>query len=170
VAIANNCAQLEYLDISGALKITDNGIKNIFEKCKKLRGLELDHVDILTDDSIIQVSEYLNLETFSIVNNLLITDKSLCPIVTACTRLKTLNVSGCKQLTDEFIKHIKCTSLKSIDISWCTQISNYGLLELVKIVPNILSLNLYSCVIITEFDCVKEYCKQLKNFTTPRGY
>lgn len=92
--------------------------------------------------------ESLNLSgTYNISNNVI--NSAFC---TQFPNLKVLNLSLCKQLTDDCLKSISAAliNLEVLDLSGCSYISNKGLFYIGKDLKQLKRLNLRSCWNLTE--------------------
>ena len=59
--------------------------------------------------------------TYKSRGNEAVTDFGVEALVTACTMLSELNISGCKLITDYSVSKtaLNCPYLRNLDISWC---------------------------------------------------
>ncbi|KAM4734836.1 F-box and leucine-rich repeat protein 13 isoform 4-T4 [Anableps anableps] len=121
VAILRN---LQYLDISLCIRVTDAGIKH------------------LTDGSSVHT-----LHDLSISKCCLITDISVKRIARRLHKLYHLNLSYCESLTDLAMEWLSGTSIRSLDISGCN-IQDQGLAALQK--TQLKKIVLAECVNITD--------------------
>jgi Leucine Rich repeat len=83
------------------------------------------------------------------LSNTDITDQDIKNLVENLPYLKSLNLSGCKNITHQGLIHLQTLpSLQSLGLSECTQITDQGL-KYLKDLPSLQSLNLFSCKKIT---------------------
>ncbi|KAM4734834.1 F-box and leucine-rich repeat protein 13 isoform 2-T2 [Anableps anableps] len=133
VAILRN---LQYLDISLCIRVTDAGIKH------------------LTDGSSVHT-----LHDLSISKCCLITDISVKRIARRLHKLYHLNLSYCESLTDLAMEWLSGTSIRSLDISGCN-IQDQGLAALQK--TQLKKIVLAECVNITDIG-LEKLCKNMRD-------
>ena len=95
-SIAEHCTGLESLSLRSCMYITDTGLINISEQCPNISKLDVSSIVNLaiSDTSIISISTHCKQ----------ITDTSIMSISTHCTGLQSLNLDGCREITDTSIK------------------------------------------------------------------
>ena len=124
------CPNLQFINLEGCSRITDEGIQFLGEHCQKL--------------------QYINLEECSNV-----TDKGLEFIAMNCRDLRFINLSKC-EITEKSLQLLSenCHDLKSINLAWCdycysdgkgfgeSKISDQLIISFGKHCPNLHSLDL----------------------------
>lgn len=130
---------LENLDISGCHQVNDQDLKVILQAGKRLTHLNLERCSGLSDLSFFELAKHslrlveLNLSYCTIY------DAALIDIVTRCTRIIHLN------------------------IKWCKTLSDRGVLEAIRIAPNLKSIDVagsgLSDEIIAQIKKVRPYLK-----------
>ncbi|KAK1306719.1 F-box protein [Acorus calamus] len=101
--IADNYQQLEMLNLTRCVKLTDSGLRQILLKCSSLQSLNLYALSSFTDNAYKEISSLTNLRfldlcgapcsLFGIVG---VTDKCLEALSKTCSQtLTTLDVIGC---------------------------------------------------------------------------
>jgi hypothetical protein len=104
IQVAENCPNLENLNLKSSWEITDIGIVGLAEGCPNLQTLNLSACDI-TDMSIISLADLcpnlliLDLSNFGETCSH-ITDMSLIRLAERCTDLDKLDIYGCENITD----------------------------------------------------------------------
>ncbi|XP_065831178.1 F-box/LRR-repeat protein 2-like [Oscarella lobularis] len=100
--IAFYCRLLRTLDVSQCRNVTDDGVKCL-SNCFLLESLNISLVTSLTDASCIELACLESLRTLSAKHCHFLTSASLSRIVSECTRLENLNVSGCDSIGDRLV-------------------------------------------------------------------
>jgi hypothetical protein len=183
---------LESLDLTGCVHLTDNGMKHLKGLKNKLTTLDLTFCHQITDDGLKHLSELHLLENLNLQCCRHITHVGLQSIVSSCTGLGSLNLTGCDKisLTGIYSAHglpqlerlnlmgCKLVSDKCINtiLSWTNKltelvlafsdhVTDEGVLAVIEQCPNMQSLNLKRCVNITD-KCVEVICSKLSTTLT----
>tara|TARA_B100001123_G_C15227265_1_gene993667 strand:- start:13 stop:1188 length:1176 start_codon:yes stop_codon:yes gene_type:complete len=113
-------------------KITDAGLVHLMG-LNKLTYLNLDYIEI-TDAGLVHINNLNSLSTLSL-NATQITGAGLVHLK-GLARLKYLRLAGAK-ISDASLTHFKgMTNLQRLDLMHCTQITDVGVAELEKALPN----------------------------------
>ncbi|XP_076891224.1 F-box protein SKP2A-like [Bidens hawaiensis] len=126
--IANNCHDLEDLDLSKSFKLSDRSLHALARGCPNLSKLNISGCSAFTDDALEFLSSY-------------------------CRNFKVLNLCGCvKAATDKALKAIgyNCRQLESINLGWCEGVGDVGVMSLAYGCPNLHAIDLCGCVFITD--------------------
>jgi hypothetical protein len=118
--------------------------------CPNCQILHLSNTDI-TDADLKDLADryFTHLISLNLNGCKRITDQGLKHLQ-ALTSLQSLDLSGCKQITDQGLEHLKAlTSLQSLDLNCCNQITDQGL-EHLKALTSLQSLGLGWCNQITD--------------------
>ncbi|PKI54456.1 F-box protein SKP2A-like [Punica granatum] len=127
-AIANNCRDLQDLDLSKSFKLTDRSLYALAHGCPNLLKLNISGCSAFSDDAL----EYLT---------------------NFCRKLKILNLCGCvKAASDKALLAIgrNCSQLQSLNLGWCEDVGDAGVMSLAFGCPNLRVLDLCGCVCITD--------------------
>ncbi|XP_020272793.1 F-box protein At3g58530 [Asparagus officinalis] len=123
---------LECLNLNGCQKISDKGVDAITSVCPEFR-------------------------TFSIYWNVRITDLSIKHLVKNCKHITDLNLSGCKNITDQslfLIADIQFGDLVllflPLNITRCVKLTDVGLQKILPRCVGLQSLNLYALSSFTD--------------------
>ena len=121
-------ANLEVLSLAGLPQISNEGLDVLAQKCKHLRLLNVSNCGRLTHDVMVMFAK----------NN---------------KRLSTLHASATR-ITDDGLSML-CTSLSgdfllNVDLSFCRDITDFGIITLSQVCPNIKSMNLCSVSRVTD--------------------
>ncbi|XP_020589584.1 F-box protein At3g58530 [Phalaenopsis equestris] len=124
--VTEHLQHLEYLNLNGCQKISDNGIEAVTIACPKLR-------------------------VFSIFWNVRVTDVSIKHLVKHCKHMSRLNLSGCKGISDQSLHLIgdNYKELEELNITRCIKITDNGLQNALKC-STLKSLNLYALSSLTD--------------------
>jgi hypothetical protein len=156
--------KLRYFNLCGCYYVTDDGLA-VLANFPALDRLNLDHCYLLTDYGLSHLSNSLGLESLSLRCCDQITDHGLravlpllrlrtlklssCYLVTqpptARAHLETLQVDGCRGVTDAALAVIAAEfrNLTSLDVSWCNT-SGAGLAVLARL-PHLTHLDCSGC-------------------------
>ncbi|KAL4554625.1 hypothetical protein LXL04_037222 [Taraxacum kok-saghyz] len=153
--LSEGCKQLESIRLSGFSKVTDAGFTSILNSCSNLKKLEIQNAILLTDltfqyvnkpkpPKVLQVLQEVRLWSCS-----LITSEGVHELA-KCTDLKTLDLFGCKNVSDScLLKVSKLNLLTSLNLSW-TNVTDSGLLTLNQTNSPIEFLSLRGCKRVTD--------------------
>lgn len=125
----SQCESIKKIKIVYNSKITDNGIKHLLNLKDNLTHLNISHNILLTDISMLYVSELINLTTLDITSCSLLTDISL-QYLTKLTQLTLLHMLACNKITNQ-----------AVDIFMTNMPQLIKLRRLGHYTPNRLSLN-----------------------------
>ncbi|KAG7659848.1 Leucine-rich repeat cysteine-containing subtype [Arabidopsis suecica] len=126
-AIANHCHELQDLDLSKSSKITDHSLYSLARGCTNLTKLNLSGCTSFSDTALAHLTRF-------------------------CRKLKILNLCGCVEaVSDNTLQAIgeNCNQLQSLNLGWCENISDDGVMSLAYGCPDLRTLDLCSCVLIT---------------------
>lgn len=144
---------LRSLALSNCSQITDTGIKNITE-FKNLQHLLLSQNKKLTGNCLHTLSTLSNLHSLTLNDWPHFTDDDLEKLVRYLPGITSLNLSGCRQLTDQGIAHLTLlTQLKSLNLSGCDKLSSTGLKHL-STLTHLEELNVSHCYNVTD-ECLQ---------------
>lgn len=128
--VATKCRLLAELSISDCLQITDHDVLLLCQNLRALRVLHLAGSFLnLTNEGICAVSGLPLLEELDLNQNKAVTDVAVGAICRCCTKLRSLNISGCHLgITDKSCGHLSRSSrLRDLKMSYLGQITNSGL-------------------------------------------
>ncbi|KAG9143416.1 hypothetical protein Leryth_017796 [Lithospermum erythrorhizon] len=127
-AIANNCHELQDLDLSKSFKLTDRSLYALAHGCSDLKKLNISGTSAFSDDAVAYLAKF-------------------------CRKLKFLNLCGCvNAATDNALKAIGyyCNQLQTINLGWCEKVGDPGVMSLAYGCPDMRALDLCGCVLITD--------------------
>ncbi|GMF18370.1 unnamed protein product [Phytophthora lilii] len=154
--IAFCCSQLEHLDISYCKLVTDLGLAAIGKYCNRLVSLKMVHCSQIRDvgvEAIVRTNSRLEVLVLSYCER--ISDRCFLTIGKSCPGLTRLDAEPCVQLTNNAMKYLAAmlinpTKLRELNIGGCRRISDEGLLEIVKVCFGLQKVNVRLCDKITE--------------------
>ena len=104
--IADRCPNLLELNLSSCEGITDKGLTCLVKKCRNIQSLYLYRCIRITDDAIVQVANHCRSLKKLSLRNCNITDYSILQLTKHCHEITDLDLSSCDKLTDESISQI----------------------------------------------------------------
>ncbi|EGC35301.1 hypothetical protein DICPUDRAFT_78988 [Dictyostelium purpureum] len=116
--LVGKCKKLKIISLSGLTLLTDRSVNTICNKLTDLESLCLNHIQWVSEKSLLQLRKFPKLRSLFFYNTL-ITDVSLCDIAVHCgPSLLVLNVSKCRNLSNNSIATvaINCRNLKRLFI------------------------------------------------------
>ncbi|KAK8947315.1 F-box protein [Platanthera zijinensis] len=115
--IGDNYKELEQLNITRCIKITDDGLQHVLLKCIALRGLNLYALSSLTDRTYEKIGFLAQLEFLDLCGAQNLSDHGLSCIAD-CRNLVSLNLTWCVRVTDEGVIRIAegCRSLEFLSL------------------------------------------------------
>jgi hypothetical protein len=142
----NNLKNLHTFDIQLCDNITDNGLIYILQRTTKLKKLNINFSDLITDASIDYIPDSLHILCARSCSGL--NFKNAIKL----TNLKELELRSCpidNNIHDDTIKHIipYLTNLIFLNLSECNITDD--VLESISLLPNLVYLDLYFCKNIT---------------------
>jgi hypothetical protein len=97
-------SNLQDLDLSMCVKITDSGIENLV-KAGSLRHLKLYGCKFLTSESLRHISKYCrHLKSISLYGNDQINEVTVMDLLLSCKNLHSLDLGSCKNISREFAR------------------------------------------------------------------
>ncbi|KAK8124040.1 SCF E3 ubiquitin ligase complex F-box protein grrA [Apiospora kogelbergensis] len=123
--------------------------------CSRVERLTLTNCKDLSDDGLIALVKNnpnllaLDISQDSKVNNEVskITEASIFAIADNCRKLQGLNVSGCKNISNESMIALaeSCKYIKRLKLNDCDQLNDSAILAFANNCPNILEIDLHAC-------------------------
>ena len=126
-AIGAVLGNLESLKLGACTKVTNAGIAAIAKGCKGLEVLDLYYCKKVTAEGIVCIAKHcsrvkeLNLRGLADLQGVQFVET----LVSCCTLLKTLNLRGVEQASDEWLHVLgKAKNLTGLDLSMCKGVSD----------------------------------------------
>eukprot|EP01135_Chromosphaera_perkinsii_P002721 Nk52_evm89s226 gene=Nk52_evmTU89s226 len=181
LCIASTCHELQYIDLSGLVNVSSSSMVALAESCPNLKHVDVAGVQKLDDTFTLCLSSLKNLsyldigncwkikgsrelksvakncsklEWLSLRNCIGVTDDAVVEFLLCLSSLKSLNVSGCKKLTDEILfavlergRRSDCYQLEALDLSMCGKLKGAPLVQGNELMGlrNIKELDLRNC-------------------------
>jgi hypothetical protein len=121
----------------------------VITTCPNCETLDLHNIDMTDADLKHLADRFVHLKSLNLSGCKRITDQGLKHLQ-ALTSLQSLNLYECNQMTDQGLAHLQAlTSLQSLNLSWCKQITDQGLVHL-QALTSLQSLGLSWCEKITD--------------------
>jgi hypothetical protein len=142
--------QLEYIDFSHLLTLTDNDLIVVLNHCQYLKTLIFDHCIHLTDQTISRLS--INTEMLSIDHCTNITTNALMNLNEQCPCLNKISLRSIKNLTDHCIlkwSDSPFNALKSLTIDYCTECTINSIERFLETHPYLYDLSIIGNIIST---------------------
>ncbi|XP_015125099.1 putative RNA-binding protein EEED8.10 [Diachasma alloeum] len=161
---------LKKLTLNTCVCLTDSSLKTI-GKIETLTHLELSgNYPTFSASSMNHLTNLSNLEHLNLCHNIVVTDEFLINLSGSCKKLNHLDITGCEAITNKAIGSLSSLPrLESLVISWLTQVTDQplgnlqslkiltcwgcqliqdaGVVKLIKMAPNLVSLDLSRCSI-----------------------
>lgn len=154
--IAQNCAQLEVLDVSKCSLVTDVGLAAIGKSCQKLLKLRLAACHQVSDagiESVVRANKRLQEIVISFCER--ISDRSIATIAKSCPCLAVLEAELCIQLGSTGMKclaimHANPATLRRLNVSGCRRINDEGIIEIAQKCTRLQEVNVRQCDKLTD--------------------
>ncbi|KAK3030789.1 hypothetical protein RJ639_037170, partial [Escallonia herrerae] len=139
------CPALKVFSIYWNIRVTDIGVAHLVKDCKHIVDLNMSGCKNISDKSLQLVADnYQELECIKL------TDKGLQQILLKCSSLRCLNLYALSSFTDVAYKMISLLPyLRFLDLCGAQNLSDQGLSCIAKC-KNLASLNLTWCVRVTD--------------------
>ncbi|OMO84945.1 Leucine-rich repeat, cysteine-containing subtype [Corchorus capsularis] len=158
--IGNWCASLRELSLSKCSGVTDEGLSSVVAKHKDLRKLDITCCRKITDVSIAQI-------TYSCTSLTSLRMESCLKSISRCSKLASLKLGICLNITDEGLIHIGkgCSKLLELDLYRCAEITDLGISAIAQGCPGLEMINIAYCKDITDRSLLAaSKCSRLKTF------
>ena len=141
-----------FIDLEWCSQITNKTVYAIAENCPNLESINLFKCDSLTDDALVTLA--VKCPLLKLINVRLcteLTDKTALAIAQNCPNLESIDLSGCQNLTDNALVALaeNCRLLKSIDVWGCVRLTDKTAYALAQNCQNLESIVLGDCSKIT---------------------
>ena len=160
------------LSIQNQRSLTYVGLVGLSQHCKYLQSLKIEGCDNISGESIVEISKKCstNLQALSLCNYSDLHDIHVVDFISNCSNIRSLELSGLKELTDTGIILIARTlqrNLKSLDLENCSKISDFGLIEMGKLCCSLEKLTISRWYDETpqEFLKFRDFDEVLKSFS-----
>ncbi|XP_076469222.1 F-box and leucine-rich repeat protein 13-like isoform X1 [Babylonia areolata] len=127
-ALGNN-TRLRDVCLSECMNITDLGLQKFAQQCQEIERLDLSHCMQLTDGAIKNLAFCCRMLTvLNLAGCKLVTDLSIQYLSGVCHYLTSLDISGCILITDKALKYLRkgCKKLRSLTMLYCKGVSKHA--------------------------------------------
>ncbi|RHY34943.1 hypothetical protein DYB32_000562 [Aphanomyces invadans] len=131
IAISKTCPNLKALTMDRCPLITDDGVVAL-EKCHDLREAVFSHCARITDDSLLSLATHPRLARLELAFCLQLSDFVSLSNLPASVTLTSLDISGCRRLTDDGIMAIgtRCPKLTCALTHHCLDLAHLNVQDL----------------------------------------
>ncbi|EOY09588.1 RNI-like superfamily protein isoform 4, partial [Theobroma cacao] len=138
--VADHYQELESLNLTRCVKMTDSGLQQILIRCSFLRSLNLYALSSFTDETYKKIS--------------------------VLSHLRFLDLCGAQNLSDEGLSCIaKCKNLVSLNLTWCVRVTDMGVIAIAEGCTSLEFLSLFGIVGVTD-KCLEALSKFCSNTIT----
>ncbi|CEL92344.1 unnamed protein product [Vitrella brassicaformis CCMP3155] len=157
--IGRNCPRLKVLVLQNCKQVVNKVVRSILQGCGELRVLRLDGCKNVTDGAFLprpfEMSlGLLSLEVLSLSRCPQITDESILCILKACSRLRSIDLSYCRHITDSLVGEVlTCIggNLQTLDVSFCAGVTDEAFMALTGgSTPSLVEVGVGGCRISDE--------------------
>ncbi len=142
LSLAAYNTRMRTFNLSGSVKVTDEGIGHLMTKCECLKSLNLSGCTEITKFGMANIG-YMGRQGKLIILNLSqnpnIDDDILIHIADNTNKLKSLRVSFCSGISLKGVDYIlkNCPKLTFLDVSQCSNIADKDLTARIEAYPNV---------------------------------
>ncbi|XP_038248129.1 F-box/LRR-repeat protein 2 isoform X3 [Dermochelys coriacea] len=150
---SEGCRNLEHLNLSWCDQITKDGIEALVKGCSGLKALFLRGCTQLEDEALKHVQNHCReLVILNLQSCTQISDEGIVKICRGCHRLQSLCVSGCSNLTDASLTALglNCPRLKILEVARCSHLTDAGFTLLARNCHELEKMDLEECILITD--------------------
>ncbi|XP_052285316.1 dynein regulatory complex subunit 6-like isoform X3 [Dreissena polymorpha] len=137
-ALGNNSRR--DVTLSECASITDLGLQKFAQQCKNIERLDLSHCMQITDGAIKNLAFCCRmLNVLNLAGCKLVTDLSIQYLSGVCHYLVQLDVSGCLLITDKALKYLRkgCKKLKLLTLLYCKGVSRNSAQKMMRHVETV---------------------------------
>ena len=146
---ANECREVcRSVDLAKCKLITDDALLSLGSCCPNLRSVTIDSCDKVTDVGLLALLQGCRRVHTLDLRATAITDDGLRGVAEHCTQLTSLDLHGCKRVTDEGVRlvaHACGKVLKELDLSTCKLLTVESHKAVAHDCRGITDLNLHRC-------------------------
>ncbi|GBG27509.1 F-box/LRR-repeat protein 20 [Hondaea fermentalgiana] len=176
--IATGLPELREIDLSRSLKVTDDTIRTLANRCRKLEKAVLAYCRELSDVAVLALSECCpGLEHLDLRRNALrhkITDVCLLSLAERCPGLSTLLLAGNDFVTDVGVSWLAsgCHALEKLTLNGLFKVSDAGIRALGDGCPELVWLDISGLKQVSDVGIryLADGCKRLKHLECANVY
>lgn len=135
--VADNYEGLKKLNITRCIKLTDDGLQEVLQKCSSLESLNLYALSSFSDKVYKKIGSLTNL-TF-------------------------LDLCGAQNVTDDGLSCIsRCVCLTYLNLSWCVRVTDVGVVAIAQGCRSLQLLSLFGIVGVTDvcLEALSKHCSR----------
>ena len=162
------------LDIAGADRVTDLGLKSVADTCSSLRNLDITGAYRITDVGIRALALCAgDLRSLNLSGCMGVVGPGFAVVGQCCSQLTTLKLSGCKQIPTWVMLNIfeGCRQIEEMDLSYCVKLSDHEVKTMAAKCKVIKTLNLSECKQVSDVGvlAVSQGCMALEELDLSRS-
>lgn len=138
-ALGNN-VRLRDVCLSECMNITDLGLQKFAQQCSEIQRLDLSHCMQLTDGAIKNLAFCCRmLSVLNLAGCKLVTDLSIQYLSGVCHYLTALDISGGVLITDKALKYLRkgCKKLRSLTMLYCKGVNKHAAQKITRHVEHV---------------------------------
>ncbi|KAF8034029.1 hypothetical protein BT93_C0339 [Corymbia citriodora subsp. variegata] len=152
---ANSLTALSTMSISGACRLSDDGLRTLVSAAPSIRSINLNQCSLLTSTSVETIANTLG----SVLKELYIDDcQSInamltLPAVKKFERLEVLSVAGIQSVSDDFIREfifVRGHHMKELVLGDCPNLTDASFKVIAEACPGLLSLNIVNLIKLSD--------------------
>ena len=185
--VAKAGLELNKIQLTGAVQITDNGIEVLVRSCPNLTSVNLSGCGNVTDAGVLFLTERCQKLQSLLLSGIAVSDHALAILsVNNHGMLREIDLSCCRPsgepnlsnvvlmeassayclITDGGLMKLAegCPQLESISLAFCRTITGLGISHMAQHCPRLVSLNLSECYLISDdgFCAIAQRCQGLQ--------
>lgn len=142
--------EVEHFALCGFENITSNGLRQVLAHiAPTLKSLDLSELSAVTDDIVDVLGDVCPNLRDVCFSHCKLTDQGLCMFCSKCKMLQSINLSGCRDISDDSVVALStnCTALKKVQLEWCVKLTEKSLDALVTNCHNLASVDMSQCAV-----------------------
>lgn len=144
--LAERCTSLVSLNLNGCPMVTDDGVIPLLEKNPNLRKVLLGKTGI-SDKTLFVLAKIKDLDAINLSNLRRIGNPGLFSLANGCRSIQFLILAGVEDLSREAVVNFatKCSKLRTFNISKCKQFTEDDLDTVLDLSPYLEDISMFKC-------------------------